>query len=144
MQTNPALAKILGFKDEDELKKHTVFDFYLSENDRNNFINKQKVTGTIVEEELELRRKDGELIWVRDTGRIISDKNNNTIFTDGIIEDITEKRQAEKELQFQFTFLQTLIDTIPNPIYYKDAVEKKYLGCNIAFLKYFDKPFSAL
>lgn len=32
----------------------------------------------------------------------------------------------------QLAFLQTLIDTIPNPIYYKDA-QGGYLGCNRAF-----------
>jgi len=139
LQTNQALAHILGFSDEEDLKKHMVYDFYLSENVRNNFINKQKITGDIVREEIELKSNDGKLIWVRDTGRTIFNDNNIPIFTDGIIEDITDRKNAEKELEFQFNFLQSLINTIPNPIYYKDATEKRYIGCNTAFLDYFDK-----
>jgi PAS domain S-box-containing protein len=111
----------------------------LNENDRNNFIKKQRITGKIVREEIELKRKDGKSIWVRDTGRTILDENKNPIFTDGIIEDITDRKIARRELEFQYNFLQILIDTIPNPIYYKDAVEKRYIGCNLAFTNFFDK-----
>lgn len=38
----------------------------------------------------------------------------------------------QKKQEQQVGFLQTLIDTIPNPIYYKDA-SGGYLGCNRAF-----------
>jgi PAS domain S-box-containing protein len=51
-------------------------------------------------------------------------------------EDITERRRAEEQQQEQLHFLQTLIDTIPNPIFYKDA-EGRYLGCNKAFEEYY-------
>lgn len=48
--------------------------------------------------------------------------------------DITERKLAELLLQDQFHFLQVLIDTIPNPVYYKDF-DGRYLGCNAAFEK---------
>lgn len=50
----------------------------------------------------------------------------------GIIQDISEQKKAEKELGDQLRFLQTLIDTIPNPIFYKDT-GGRYVGCNKAF-----------
>ena len=40
--------------------------------------------------------------------------------------------QVEKTLRDQLQFLQILIDTIPNPIFFKDR-NGKYLGCNKAF-----------
>lgn len=43
-----------------------------------------------------------------------------------------EARRAKEALQDQLHFLQTLIDTIPNPIFYKDT-QGRYLGCNKAF-----------
>ena len=43
---------------------------------------------------------------------------------------LVEDRQKVQEQQLRF--LQTLIDTIPNPIYYKDSAGR-YLGCNRAF-----------
>lgn len=45
---------------------------------------------------------------------------------------ITLEKGSEKALQEQLHFLQTLIDTIPNPIFYKDMREQ-FLGCNKAF-----------
>jgi PAS domain-containing protein len=41
-----------------------------------------------------------------------------------------DERAAEQERQRQF--LATLLDTIPSPVFYKDA-EGRYLGCNRAF-----------
>ena len=46
-----------------------------------------------------------------------------------IIKIITGRQLLQAQ---QLAFLQTLIDTIPNPIYYKDA-QGRYLGCNSAF-----------
>lgn len=43
-----------------------------------------------------------------------------------------ERHRIEKTLQDQLRFLQILIDTIPNPIFYKDQ-NRTYLGCNKAF-----------
>ena len=43
--------------------------------------------------------------------------------------DITARKQAEEALAQQSQFLQLLIDTIPTPVFYKDA-EGRYLGCN--------------
>jgi PAS domain S-box-containing protein len=42
------------------------------------------------------------------------------------------RREVEKTLRDQLQFLQILIDTIPNPIFFKDK-DGKYLGCNKAF-----------
>lgn len=53
--------------------------------------------------------------------------------------EVTVRRQAEEHLDQQFRFLQQLTDTIPNPIFYKDA-KGVYAGCNTAFEKYIGLP----
>ena len=45
---------------------------------------------------------------------------------------ISRAQRAEKDKQAQLHLLQTLIDTIPSPVYYKDRAGC-YLGCNKAF-----------
>ena len=50
--------------------------------------------------------------------------------------DVSDRRTIESELIRQFTFLQALLDTIPNPIFYKGA-DTRFLGCNQAYEKYF-------
>jgi len=46
--------------------------------------------------------------------------------------DMTEQKSAETARQNQLHFLQTLLDTIPAPIFYKD-IDLKYRGGNAAF-----------
>jgi PAS domain-containing protein len=46
--------------------------------------------------------------------------------------DITKRKQAEDSLRELLDFRQTLIESIPNPVFYKDS-NRKYLGCNEAF-----------
>ncbi len=50
--------------------------------------------------------------------------------------DITDRREMEAELIRQFSFLQALLDTIPNPIFYKGA-DTRFLGCNKAYEAFF-------
>lgn len=49
--------------------------------------------------------------------------------------DITERKELELAVNRQLDFLQTLIDTIPSPIFYKDR-QGRYTGCNRAFEEY--------
>lgn len=49
--------------------------------------------------------------------------------------DITERKLAAQALREHYLFLQRLIDTIPNPIIYKD-IHGLYQGCNKAFEAY--------
>ncbi len=50
----------------------------------------------------------------------------------GTIRDITERKQIEAQLQHEQALLRHLLDTIPDPIFYKDR-DGAYLGCNRAF-----------
>ncbi len=50
--------------------------------------------------------------------------------------DVTDRREVEIELVRQFSFMQALIDTIPNRIFYKGA-DTRFLGCNQAYENFF-------
>ncbi len=56
-----------------------------------------------------------------------------------IISDITHRKKAEKALLDNLTFMNTLIDTIPNPVFYKDS-EGLFLGCNSAYARMLGLP----
>ena len=49
--------------------------------------------------------------------------------------DVAERNQTEQLLQEQVYFLQTLIDAVPAPVFYK-TLDLRYLGVNRAFLQY--------
>ncbi len=54
-----------------------------------------------------------------------------------LILNIIKRRKSEVELKNQLKFISVLMDTIPNPINYKD-INGKYIGCNKAFAKLFN------
>jgi PAS domain S-box-containing protein len=49
-----------------------------------------------------------------------------------VISEITHRKRAEKALLDNLNFMNTLIDTIPNPVFYKDN-KGYFLGCNVAY-----------
>ena len=54
----------------------------------------------------------------------------------GVMVDITERKQVEQELANRLIFQQTLIDTIPHPIFFKTEVGR-FVGCNRAYEREF-------
>jgi PAS domain S-box-containing protein len=53
-----------------------------------------------------------------------------------VVSDISGRVAAEERLSEQLRFLQKMIDTIPNPIFYKDA-NGVYQGCNKGYEEYY-------
>ena len=80
------------------------------------------------------RKKNGELYWESVHISPIKDPSGRTTNFLAVKEDITEKKKAEAELKDQYRLQKTLIDTIPNGIFFKDT-RGRYLGCNAAFEK---------
>lgn len=54
-----------------------------------------------------------------------------------VAHDLSERKTFERSLAAQIKFRQTLLDTVPYPIFYKDAAGR-YTGFNKAFLDWFD------
>jgi diguanylate cyclase (GGDEF)-like protein/PAS domain S-box-containing protein len=59
-------------------------------------------------------------------------ENEKVVKIIGTSVPVTEYKNSEKEARKRESFLKTLLDTIPNPIFYKDE-NLRYLGCNKAF-----------
>ena len=51
-----------------------------------------------------------------------------------LADDVTEQINAEAEAQRSNQMLETVIDNIPQRIFWKDR-ESRYLGCNMAFAR---------
>ncbi|MFA5101311.1 MAG: PAS domain S-box protein, partial [Candidatus Omnitrophota bacterium] len=90
---------------------------------------------TAFESEYRLRRFDGQYRWIIDHGRPNYGVDGKFTGYLGSCYDITERKQVNESLQDNLSWLQLLIDTIPNPIFFKDA-KGLYTGCNRAFLEF--------
>jgi PAS domain S-box-containing protein len=83
------------------------------------------------------RRRDGSEfpIEIRVKNTVFEGKPART----ATISDITERKKVEAQLQEQSCLLQTIIDSIPVPIFYKDRTGI-YQGCNDAFCRFLGRP----
>lgn len=81
--------------------------------------------------EYRILTRSGDIRWV-DERTFIQRDGKGEIHLQGIILDITERKQAEKALEEKIQFLKTLLDTIPAPVFYKGR-DEKYQGCNELF-----------
>jgi PAS domain S-box-containing protein len=99
IQANPAIANIFGYDSAQEFMKVHVSDRYQYPEDRGRFIEELSQTGAIKEKELQLKKKDGTFIWASVSARAHYDERGNIDWIDGVLEDITIRKQAEESLK---------------------------------------------
>ncbi len=106
---NQALARMLGYDTKEEVLALEVSDIYCNSQDRTKVRQKILTQGFLKNEELHLKRKDGTPIIVSDTGKAVYDATGTLLYFDGILEDITERRRVEDELQKYRLHLEELV-----------------------------------
>jgi len=99
VEFNPALMRMFGFSSKEEMFKINVSDLYRIPDDRIKFNQKIREKGLVENEEFELRKKDGTPIWCSINAVAVYDQNKKIKYYDGIIEDITERKQLEARIR---------------------------------------------
>jgi len=96
LEANPALVEMLGYDSLEELLAIDIkTELYFEVSDRESALLEE----TQVEmAEFRMRRKDGSELWVEDHGKLVVDEHGNTLYHEGIIRDITDRKKAEAEL----------------------------------------------
>lgn len=88
--------------------------------------------------EFRIIRPDGTERWLSDQGLPFYNEQNVISYMTGIIVDITERKQAEKNLQEQHALLTAITEGTTDAIYVKD-LEGRYLMINTAGAKIIGK-----
>ena len=78
--------------------------------------------------ELRMLHRDGHPVWVRISAAPMQAPDGAFTGSFGMVTDITEERQAHEALARERHLLRTVIDTIPFPVYAKDAEGRKILA----------------
>ncbi len=97
IEVNPAFLKIFDYEDKNAVLQLNVSDFYFNKDDRNKFNEELQESDFVSNKELLLKKKDGSPIYCSISAVAVKE-NNNIIHYDGIIEDITERKQADEEI----------------------------------------------
>ncbi len=86
--------------------------------------------------EFEFANPTGEIRWGDVQIAMVRDAEGQLDSVLVTILDVSDRHEIEMELIRQFSFLQALLDTIPNPIFYKGE-NTRFLGCNQAYEAFF-------
>jgi len=99
LMANPAIVAMFGYETVEEFLQVPVSHLYENYKDRQAFLDKLIAQGHVVAEELELKKCDGTPIFASTTAKVVYSKSGEIEYIDGIIEDITERKLAEKALK---------------------------------------------
>ena len=137
IRINKSLALSFGLDDPALAEGKTDFDFFTREHAQQAFEDEQTIIRTgqllnIEEKETHPNRPD---TWVSTIKLPLTDNNGNIIGTFGISRDVTKRKQAEDELTQEQYLMRTLMDNLPDHIYFKDH-ESHFLRINKALAQF--------
>jgi PAS domain S-box-containing protein len=111
---SPQVEKLLGYTPAEYAANPTLWHEQIYPEDyetANASIPEVLATGQAIAEYRMIRR-DGRIVWVRDSSVLIRNEKGKPEFIQGFLEDITERKQAEESLKASEAFLQATLDAL--------------------------------
>ncbi|MFA5867193.1 MAG: PAS domain S-box protein [Actinomycetota bacterium] len=128
LSSNPAFAQMLGYKTTEELINAVpnVRALYVDPGQRKRLlvILNDKVVAN--DYPIELKRKDGSVCSISVNVRAIKDKTGKVIALEGLLVDITQRRQAEEQLKEAHGKLEATLRAIPDLMFEVDTKGQIY------------------
>jgi PAS domain S-box-containing protein len=98
LMANPALRKMFGYADSGEFESQTVVNTYREKDMRRHILDMIFTEGSVQGAELGFRKKDGSALVCLVTAHGITDSSGKPLYIDGIIEDITDRKNLELQI----------------------------------------------
>ena len=117
VDVNQAAVELFGYEDSEELKQVPVRQIYADPADRKDHIQVIMEKGFSKQYPVKLRRNDGSTIETRITSVPVEDDHGNVIGFQGIIRDVTERRQMERELRKREKKFRTIFNNANDALY---------------------------
>jgi len=137
IRINKSLAFSFGLDDPALAVGKTDFDYFTEEHARQAYEDELTIISTglsVIKEERETWA-DREDTWVHTTKVPLHDKDGRIGGTFGISRDITEHKLAEEALSKEQYLMHTLMDNLPDHIYFKDS-ESRFIRINKALAQF--------
>ncbi len=133
IEVNPALARILGY-DSPEAVLREIHDIskqiYIHSEKREIIVSKQFLSPEVSQYLNRYRRRDGSEFIANLYLKTIRDAQGNPAFFEGIVEDITERKQTEKALMESEARYRCLAENFPNGVLFLFDQEFRYLAAD--------------
>jgi PAS domain S-box-containing protein len=137
LRVNPAYAGMLGFESPEEMIAEIddiQSDLYVDPDDRNTIKLLYEQLGVVRNFETQLKRKDGQKIWISANARAVRDDRGIILYYEGTVKDITERKLAvdalrQSERRFSIAFHEN-----PTPTIISSVANGRYVDVNRSFL----------
>jgi PAS domain S-box-containing protein len=115
LAANPAFLDLLGYSSFEQLSDEvtSVESFYVEPSQREEWLERIVETGEVLDFDLQLRRRDGSIVWAQDTARAVFDDRGELLYCEGGLMDMTEKVKARKARD---EFVATVSHELRNPM----------------------------
>ncbi|MBI5585371.1 MAG: response regulator [Deltaproteobacteria bacterium] len=100
LKVNPALVRMYGFDTPQELMTaitNIKEQLYVNPEDRGRLGKLLEEQGAVSNFETQLFRRDKSVIWISMNARVVRDAAGQSLYYEGTVEDITERKKAEEE-----------------------------------------------
>ena len=117
---SPQVESLLGYSPEELDGSPPFWQRLMHPDDRERVLaldERVNKTGEPFSEEYRMVRRDGRVVWVRDDAALVSRGEDGTQLWQGIIVDVTGRREAEEKLRETETLYRTLVEQIPAVTY---------------------------
>ncbi|HEX5804808.1 MAG TPA: EAL domain-containing protein [Macromonas sp.] len=115
LAANPALARMYGYGSTSELitgLSNIEGSLYVRETRREEFCLQMALNGKVTNFESEVYRRDGSKIWISENAHSVYDAKGRFVCYEGTVQDITERRQYQAQLERQANH--DLLTGLPN------------------------------
>ncbi|MDB5173318.1 MAG: domain S-box [Phycisphaerales bacterium] len=102
IRANRALARIYGYASPRELVDHLgniAAQLYVEPRRRTDFSEQVQRHGMVTDFESQVYRRDGSVIWISENARAVRDAEGKVMFFEGMVIDVTARKQAEDSLR---------------------------------------------
>jgi len=112
LRANQAMADIFGYADPEALLTSikNISELYKNPDDRRLVNSDLERHGRVTGREVELRRRDGQSIWVSLSARVVRAEDGSVAYYEGSLQDVTARKRAESALQRSEQRYRMLVD----------------------------------
>lgn len=116
---SPQIERVLGFTPEEWLDHPAPMRTFTRADDLPRVLEEEVrslQTGEPFRAEYRMQRKDGSWVWILDEASIVRDERGSALLMQGLLYDITERKEAEERLVALDRLKDTLLHTLSNDL----------------------------
>ncbi len=121
LYANPSIARMFGYESAEEVMSLSLSSLYEDRKEADRFVAGVCREGSVKNVELRLKRKNGTPVWTSCAASTVRGLDGNIRWIEGIMEDITERRQSQETLLAGAQFLNALLMESPIPAFAIDG-----------------------